>query len=229
MTHRRHRGSVAILMAWSWLAIAGFDRAAWSADPPPARGFGASAPNPVEPIVKRMKAAQTRLKEGDTGPDTRGIQQQVVDDLEKLINAASRQSGANNSRKSSSQGQSSQQDDKGSQSPQSQQQQQQQPGGSEAAPGTNGGAPPGASRNGRTRPVAVAKKVGNPGERTLAREVWGHLPPAVRERVRVDFSETVLPAYDELVRRYFEALLEDAPQRRGSAAPVPGSAAPDKK
>src|ERR1700722_6560635 len=58
---------------------------------PAARGFGASAANPVAPIVKEMKAAETRLKGGDTGPDTRGIQAQVVRDLDKLINAASRQ------------------------------------------------------------------------------------------------------------------------------------------
>jgi hypothetical protein len=42
----------------------------------------------------------------------------------------------------------------------------------------------------------------------------------MRENVRVDFSETVLPAYDELVRQYFEALLEATPARRGNATPL---------
>jgi hypothetical protein len=59
---------------------------------PPARGFGTTAPNPVQPIVKEMKDAQSRLKGGDTGPGTRGVQEHVVRDLDKLIEAAARQS-----------------------------------------------------------------------------------------------------------------------------------------
>jgi hypothetical protein len=191
------------------------DRAtAWASSTPPARGLGATAPNPVEPIVKRMKAAQTRLKEGDTGPDTRGIQEQVVHDLEKLIDAASRQSeSSRSSRKSPSGGKSPQEAENGS----PQQSQGAPRSGAEGASAPTGGAAPGARGGGRT-PRAVQTKVTITGHGTLLREVWGHLPPAMRERVRVDFSETVLPAYDELVRRYFEALLEEPPQRKGGAS-----------
>ncbi|HEV8070333.1 MAG TPA: hypothetical protein VGP76_21645 [Planctomycetaceae bacterium] len=185
----------------------------------PTRGLGATAPNPVEPIVKRMRAAQTRLKEGDTGPDTRGIQEQVVHDLDKLIDAASRQSeSSRSSRKSPSAGKSPQEGENGS--PQSSQAAPRS--GADGASATTGGAAPG--KHGGTRtPRAVQAKVTITGHGSLLREVWGHLPPAMRERVRVDFSETVLPAYDELVRRYFEALLEEPPQRKGGA---PGPANP---
>jgi len=198
------------------------DRAtARASSTPPTRGLGATAPNPVEPIIKRMKAAQTRLKEGDTGPDTRGIQEQVVHDLEKLIDAASRQSeSSRSSHKSPSGGKSPQESENGSPqaAPRS---------GADGASATTGGAAPG--KHGGTRtPRAVQTKVTITGHGTLLREVWGHLPPAMRERVRVDFSETVLPAYDELVRRYFEALLEEPPQRKGGAS-VPANATPLKK
>ena len=191
------------------------DRAtARASSTPPTRGLGATAPNPVEPIVKRMKAAQTRLKEGDTGPDTRGIQEQVVHDLEKLIDAASRQSeSSRSSHKSPSGGKSPQESENGSPQPS----QAAPRSGADGASATTGGAAPG--KHGGTRtPRAVQTKVTITGHGTLLREVWGHLPPAMRERVRVDFSETVLPAYDELVRRYFEALLEEPPQRKGGAS-----------
>ncbi len=197
-------------------------------DAPAARGFGASAANPVAPIVKEMKAAETRLKGGDTGPDTRGIQAQVVRDLDKLIDAASRQQSqpSRGMQKSAGGGKTPREGEDGSPqqqgSPKQGQGTQQDKG--EGPTATAGGSPP--SSRGRT-PRAVSAKSSRTGDRTLVREVWGHLPPAVRERVRVDFSETVLPAYDDLVRRYFEALLEEPAPRNArppAASPAPPSA-----
>ncbi|HEV8002251.1 MAG TPA: hypothetical protein VGP63_20340 [Planctomycetaceae bacterium] len=193
--------------------------AAWSSTPAPTRGMGASAPNPVEPIVKQMKAAQTRLKEGNTGSETRGIQQQVVRDLDKLIEAASRQSGSPNQGSGKPQsgeksgGEKSPQNAEGGSPPPSQAAQRD---GGAGASAKAGGSAPGKQGGTRTR-KAIQTKVALPGDRSLVREVWGHLPPAMQEHVRVDFSETVLPAYDELVRRYFEALLEESPQRSGTS------------
>jgi hypothetical protein len=214
MSHRTNFIPVLVVAGSSWLAAASASAALVDSDPPAPPGRLAKTANPIQPIVKRMQAAQSRLKQGDTGADTRTIQEQVVHDLEKLIDAASRQSGAGQGApKSPSQGQSSQgSDERSGQQPQ--QGKQGQPAGGQA---TNSG--PTTGRNGsprRTQP----KKIPASGDRSsLVREVWGHLPPAVRENVRVDFSETVLPAYDELVRQYFEALLEATPARRGNASP----------
>jgi hypothetical protein len=216
----------AVALALIWFLIGSFafrtDRAtAWASSTPPTRGLGATAPNPVEPIVKRMKAAQTRLKDGDTGADTRGIQEQVVQDLEKLIDAASRQSDSSrSSQKSPSGGKSPKESENGSP-----QQSQAAPRiGADGASATTGGAAPG-KRGGTRTPRSGQAKVAITGRGSLVREVWGHLPPAVRKRVPVNFGETVLPAYDELVRRYFEALLEESPQRKGGAL-VPTNATP---
>jgi hypothetical protein len=186
---------------------------------PPARGLGSTAPSPVAPIVKEMKDAQTRLKAGDTGPGTRGIQEQVVRDLEKLIDAASRQSDSSSSRKSPSESKAPKDSDNGQQQPSEASQR----GQSEGAAAAKGGSAPG-TRGGPRAARPVSTKGALASQRSLVREVWGHLPPAIRERVRVDFGETVLPAYDELVRRYFEALLEEPPQRDGKGrAPAPPS------
>ena len=212
MTGRQMPASVSLMALAVAIAVSATDRALASSTPQ-ARGLGASAANPVEPIVKEMKEAQSRLKTGDTGAQTRGIQEQVVRDLDKLIDAASKQQDSSHgARKSSSESKSQKQSENGM--PQPGQASQQNTG--EAA-GTTGGSAPG-RRGGTRTPRAVATKSGLAGHGPLLREVWGHLPPAMRERVRVDFSETVLPAYDELVRRYFEALLEESPQRTGAPA-----------
>ncbi len=48
----------------------------------------------------------------------------------------------------------------------------------------------------------------------LIKDVWGHLPPALREKMLNIYSEKYLPRYEELVRRYFEALAEQGRQTR---------------
>jgi len=212
--------SVAVAMVGADQVLAGPEKG--PEDALAARGFGASAANPVAPIVKQMKAVETRLKGGDTGADTRGIQAQVVRDLDKLIDAASRQQSqpSRGMQKSPGGGKSPREPEDGSPqqqgAPRQGQGAQQDKG--EGPTATAGGSPPN-RRGGLRTPRAVAAKSSRTGDRTLVREVWGHLPPAVRERVRVDFSETVLPAYDDLVRRYFEALLEE-PSPRNTRTPA---------
>ena len=44
--------------------------------------------------------------------------------------------------------------------------------------------------------------------RSDANDVWGHLPPTVRETLQKSFNERYLPKYEELVRRYYESLAE---------------------
>jgi hypothetical protein len=185
----------------------------------------------VKSIIDGMQGAGARLKRGDTGPDTRQIQQKVVKDIQKLIDAAKSKSSNNNSQQNSPSRQQS-----GSQSPsessQSQQSQSQQPQGQDT-----GGKPAGPSQPGRKsgvgKPLASEKTGTARQQRPLFREVWGHLPPALRERAPSDFHESILPAYDDLVRRYFEAILDgtsSTPNRSGQAAAPerpPGSPAPE--
>ena len=221
-------GAAAIAIVGAGRVMAGPEKG--PEDAAAARGFGASAANPVTPIVKQMKAAETRLKGGDTGPDTRGIQAQVVRDLDKLIDAASRQQSqpSHGMQKTPGGGKSPREGEDGSPqqqgSPRQGQGSQQDKGDGPTA--TAGGSPP--NRRGGLRNPRAAAKSSRTGDRTLVREVWGHLPPAVRERVRVDFSETVLPAYDDLVRRYFEALLEE-PSPRNTRTPATSPSPPSMK
>jgi hypothetical protein len=42
----------------------------------------------------------------------------------------------------------------------------------------------------------------------MIKDVWGHLPPHVRERIDKSFSEKYLPKYEELVKKYYESLAQ---------------------
>jgi hypothetical protein len=185
----------------------------------PVQSAKESDPGPIKPIMDGMQGAEARLKAGDTGADTRTIQEKIVTDLQKLIDAAKPRSREGNQQQNSGSRQES-----GSQN---RSQQQGNPATSETSTGSAGGtkADPGSSRSNQPgRKPGVGKPAGTEKEkrpsdsprRPLMRDVWGHLPPALRERVPSDFHETILPAYDDLVRRYFEALLNG-----------PSSAGPD--
>ena len=45
-------------------------------------------------------------------------------------------------------------------------------------------------------------------QRQILKEIWGHLPPALREKMLNVYSEKYLPRYEDVVRDYFEALAE---------------------
>ena len=57
-------------------------------------------------------------------------------------------------------------------------------------------------REARERAAALARR------RALVDEVWGHLPPAMRERLLNVGSEKLLPQYEDLIRRYYESLAD---------------------
>ena len=44
---------------------------------------------------------------------------------------------------------------------------------------------------------------------TLIKEIWGHLPPTVREQMLKSYGERFLPEYEELIIEYFKRLAED--------------------
>lgn len=120
----------------------------------------------------------------------------------------------------------------------------QQPGGTEIAAGGgqrrqgNAGRPqepmggqdnkePGDSQTGTRQ--GQAEKPEDPLKDRVVKDVWGHLPPHLRDQLLNVYGEKYLPKYEELVRKYYEVLAE---QSRGKSAssgrPVtkPGSKGP---
>ncbi len=195
---------------------AGEAAAAVTAQPPAARQEKDANLGPVKAIVDGMQNAGVRLKQGDTGSGTRTIQEKVVKDLQKLIDEAKSKSRRSQQQKSES---------KQNQSSQDRSDSQQKPGSDAAAGAQPASGQPG-RKSGMGKPSVSEKRPSGLPQRPLLREVWGHLPPALRERVPSDFHEAILPAYDDLVRRYFESLLDSSAERGADASVPPRGASP---
>jgi hypothetical protein len=55
-----------------------------------------------------------------------------------------------------------------------------------------------------------------PLDEDVAKEVWGHLPPRLRQQMAEYYKEDVTPKYAELLRLYYSSLSEKSP---GPATP----------
>jgi len=155
-------------------------------------------------IVRGMQSARERISERKTGSDTQKLQQQVVNDLQSLIDVASRMQQSQPRQPDPSQSESQG-------SPQGSQEPQQAPsqadsgqGGPQRKQDDSGANSTEATGDSSRRPADDSRR------RQLLGEVWGHLPEALRQRLLNDLGEKTLPGYDDLVRRYFEALAEQA-------------------
>ena len=164
--------------------------------------------NPLENAIKGMLDAEKRIGNRDIGEETQNIQKKVVGDLQKLIDLANQrqqqQQQSQRRRQNRQRQRTQQQNGSRQQGPQQQQkpsppsqQNQKQPGDS----GTG-------ARVGETNSPELLR------QRRMLEEVWGHLPPAVRERMQNVIGEKYLPKYDEMIRRYFKSLAEDEKSRR---------------
>jgi hypothetical protein len=56
--------------------------------------------------------------------------------------------------------------------------------------------------------AARAKAADESRRAQLIKDVWGHLPPHVRDAMQNAFGEKYLPRYEDLVKKYYEALAE---------------------
>ena len=167
-----------------------------------------SSSNPLEQAIDGMRDARKRIEQKKTGRETREIQQRVIDHLEKLIELAKQQ-----------QSQSSPSDSRQRQA-QNQSQQRQQPErdrlqSPQADDGTGRPAEDRKADKSSVRTRIAEKPDTDPGQQVdMVKAVWGHLPPALRDKLLRNFNEKYLQKYDELVHRYFESLAEEGRANR---------------
>lgn len=167
----------------------------------------ADAP-PLVRAGQRMRQVERQLADRQVGSGTQEEQTRIVADLEELLKQLAQQQ--NRSSRSSS-GQSS----PGSQRSQvAQSRAQQQPEGGQPS-GSSGQAPEGPAREATDRLGPDQVRRADPAEmRNLMKDLWGHLPPRVREQMLQASMEQFLPKYELLIEQYFKRLLEQqAPQR----------------
>ena len=158
----------------------------------------------VNRLLDNTQQAEMRLEESDFKEQTQLLQQQILDDIDKLMDMTSPPPGS----PPPSSGQSEPQTQAGQpESSQSQQSEDDGTGGQQTGDDSSSPDPNEASRESEERNAQADGSVSEMERRLgLATAVWGHLPPKVREQMRSAFSETYLPEYDDLVRRYYEAL-----------------------
>ncbi len=189
-------------------------------------GESASPDSPVTVVNRLLEntdLARERLEVGELDERTAAIQQQILDDLDALIElAGSSPPSGNPSAPPSGEGSPSQTPGSGQSGHSQAEQAQTKAGETEPAGSGESGEDPNARSRESTERTAAAEGSAADRERRLglATAAWGHLPPKVREQMRSAFSETYLPEYDELVRRYYEALAARREQRERPAAPL---------
>ncbi|MFN0053070.1 MAG: hypothetical protein ACKV0T_12865 [Planctomycetales bacterium] len=177
----------------------------------------------MERAIAGMRRASERIEASDTTEATLELQQQVIDDLEKLLTLLKQQ-------------QKNRQQNPQSQDPNSQPQQRPQRMTPQQLDPRNSGKPSPSDADGsQSKPGRDQEKSGNSQERTDAarrreaeearqqqiyKDVWGHLPPHLRAAMQTAFSEKYLPKYDDLVKRYYEALAEKNRRRSPTGSSV---------
>jgi len=168
----------------------------------------------LDETVASMREVSRRLDKLNLSDDTEQLQTGIVSNIDALIEKLRKlpppsSSSSDSSDKdqsdseSTSQGQKKEPKQSPQQSPQNQQ-------GSDSSSGSAPQPKTGKAgesteqnlRQARERAAALARR------RALIDEVWGHLPPAMRERLLNVGSEKLLPKYEGLIRRYYEALAE---------------------
>ena len=176
----------------------------------------ADAPDPLAVLetLAQMRKAEKRLTDSDTGEQTRAAQQDVLDNLDKLIDRAQQQENRRNQRRQQQQNQQSSQQQ---QSQQNQSQSSQQSGGQDSTQRNRQQSGGGRRQSGENSQDATATvETGEAVDAKLARqrqvliqEIWGHLPPRLRNRVLNLNDEKFLPKYEDLIRNYFRAISEE--------------------
>ena len=165
---------------------------------PAGRADPAENVNLLERAIERMRLVQKRIHDGDTGGQTRKLQSEIVTDLQELIDLARQLRPPQNPPREPEQNAQPQQTRKSAGDPNSQ-------AGSAANQASKGGDDPtDRIEKGRDSEAARAR------QRQNLKEIWGMLPPALREKMLNVYSEKYLPRYEDLVRDYFEALAEQS-------------------
>ena len=165
----------------------------------------------LERAIKGMRQAQKRISAADTSGETQKIQQQVVKDLQDILALLKKQQ-----QRQKRQSQNQKQDQNQSQSERQKMQQDQtdpQNSGSKKNPDKSGDPRDGRRNDGksadsqeRTDPARAAAEKARRAQ--MVKDVWGHLPPHVREAMLNSVSEKYLPKYEELVKKYYETLAQ---------------------
>ena len=162
--------------------------------------------------LSRMRELHDRMARKQTDRRTQELQKQVLKDLDQLIRQAEQQQQSRQ-RGGQSGGQQQQQQAQGQQQ---QQRGQQHSAGQQQAVSLPQNRQDGNSRDnqnqGEATPYAewqrIAQEERAKRQQLVVRQIWGHLPVRLRNRILNLTDDRFLPKYEQLIRSYFRALAE---------------------
>lgn len=163
-------------------------------DPPPTP----DETEPRETALSAMQQAFDKLRSAETGMPTQTAQQTAVESLDKLLKSWQQRAAQQQSLARSGQ--------KGPMSDKS-------PNENSSTTDGTGGKPTGRD-SAQARNSSDREQTGSDAlaelrrQRQLREAVWGHLPPALREKMLNLPHDKTLPKYSEHIRRYYESLAE---------------------
>lgn len=176
----------------------------------------------LDETVAAMREVSQRLDDQLLSADTEQLQKGIVTNIDALIEKlqslpppSSSNTNSQSDQNSEEQNQTTEKQPQSGSQPESQEAPQEQAGadssagsGQQPQAGKAGESSEQNLREARERATALARR------RALVDEVWGHLPPTMRERLLNIQGEKLLPEYEDLIRRYYESLAE--PDRKRS-------------
>ncbi|HEX3654234.1 MAG TPA: hypothetical protein VHV55_00430 [Pirellulales bacterium] len=168
-----------------------------AAEEPAAAEKGAADGGPVDRLTREMRDVQQRLARQKSDADTQQLEQKIVEALEQLVKEASQQQSSSSSSSSKSQSQQKAERDKAAQP-----QPGQQAGG--AAKDPNGPARDSSKRVGKPK----VEKPNLAKLQDLMKDVWGELPPRLRQQMMQSSVEHFVPKYEFEIEEYFKTLAE---------------------
>ena len=152
----------------------------------------ASGEGPVAELTRKMRDVESRLRQARRDEQTHKVQDQIVKDLDALLKQMQQQQSGKGSKSSSS------------------------PPGMAQRPGTpqpggekrgEGGDQPARESSGELKSRQAAA-VDLAKMREMLKDVWGQLPPKLREQMLQTGEEKFLPKYELLLEEYFKTLAD---------------------
>ncbi len=166
----------------------------------------------LERAIAGMRSAQKRVAQSDSSAQTQKIQERVIKDLQDLLAFLKKQQGRQQGMPNQNQPDEKNRSQKQRQKLQKGQGNPENSGRQESpdTPDSQGGRrnDDKTSDSQESTEAARAKAADESRRAQLVKDVWGHLPPHLREAMQNAFGEKYLPRYEDLVKKYYEALAE---------------------
>jgi hypothetical protein len=167
------------------------------ADHPPGKPGTAADDDPLVRLNRQMRQASDRIRSARSDEETQKLQQKIVRELDELIKQAQQQQQQKQKSKSSSSSSSKTASREKIQQPQQQ----------SGRPGNKPSNQPAKDSNEQlTRQEAERPDMAKMQD--LLKDIWGELPPRLRQQMMQSSTEKFLPKYELLIEKYFRTLAD---------------------